>query len=135
MNKKYTPVSIRVRAAIVDAIVFVVLMYSISLILSNFDYVSGFVRAGLFLLIFLFYEPILVSLNGATVGHFFNDIVVKREEDESRNITFLNAFKRVIIKFLLGWVSLITVNLDDKKRAIHDHAAKSIVKPYSKKLN
>ena len=51
----------------------------------------------------------------------------------SKNISFFYALKRIIEKLLLRWLSLLMVSGVKKERAIHDHVAKSVVKPYSKK--
>jgi uncharacterized RDD family membrane protein YckC len=52
---------------------------------------------------------------------------VRREEDHHKNITFYKALIRFLIKFSLGWISLVTVTVNEKRKAIHDFAADSIV--------
>ena len=84
---------------------------------------------------FLLYEPLFVSLFGASIGHMFLDLRVKKETDNSKNIYFHIAILRFIVKSVLGWVSFFTVNSDDKKRAIHDHLAKSVVLSVKKKIS
>jgi len=130
MNKKYARLSTRVKAAFIDGIVLILLMYSATEILNLFDSVPNYVRMSIFIFVFFLYDPILISFFGATVGHFFNDIVVKSESNEKKNIIFPLALIRFILKILLGWISLLTVNGNEKGQAIHDFAAKSIVKEY-----
>ncbi|CAH8283666.1 putative RDD family membrane protein YckC [Mariniflexile fucanivorans] len=132
MKKNYAQLSTRIKAAFVDSVVLITLMYSASEILNLFDTVPNYIRIVIFTFLFLLYEPILVSIYGATIGHFFNDIVVKSEKDETQNIIFPKAILRYILKFLLGWISFLTISGNEKKQAIHDLAAKSIVKPYEK---
>ncbi|MFI1771506.1 RDD family protein [Thalassobellus citreus] len=132
MENNYARLSTRVKAAVIDSIVLITLMYSASEIFNAFETVSNGVRISVFIFIFLIYEPILVTLFGASVGHFFNDIVVKKEKDETKNINFPIAVIRFIIKALLGWLSLLTIHGDKKGQAIHDRFAKSIVKAYEK---
>ena len=127
MSITYARLSNRVKAAFVDGVTLIVLMYSITEILSMFDSVPNYVRGGLFFLIFVLYEPIVVSTFGRTLGHLFCDVVVKSEHDEKKNIPFHLAFIRFILKALLGWISLLTVTGNDKKQAIHDKVAKSVV--------
>ena len=130
MNNKYASILSRVKALVIDSIILILLMYSATEIFSLFDNIPNYIRIGVFLFLFLFYEPILVSIFGATVGHFFNDIVVKRESNENKNISFPFALSRFITKLFLGWISLLTVNGNEKRKAIHDYAGKSVVLPY-----
>lgn len=132
MKKNYAQLSTRIKAAFVDTVVLIILMYSATEILNLFDVVPNYIRIIIFTFLFLLYEPILVSIYGATIGHFFNDIVVKNEKDETKNLIFPKAILRYILKFLLGWLSFLTLSGNEKKQAIHDLAANSIVKPYEK---
>lgn len=132
MENNYARLSTRVKAAVIDSIVLITLMYSATEIFNVFEFVSNSVRISVFIFIFLLYEPILVTLFGATVGHFFNDIVVKKEKNETQNINFPTAVIRFILKATLGWISLLTIHGDKKGQAIHDSFAKSIVKPFDK---
>lgn len=128
----YAQLSTRVKAAIVDGIILMLLIYFSGELLSLFNNVPNTVRATIFVFIFFLYEPILISIFGATVGHFFNDIVVKRENNEQRNISFPFAILRFALKAALGWLSLITISGNPKGKAIHDFVGKSVVKNYEK---
>ncbi len=92
-----------------------------------FDTVPNFVRVIAFFLLFVFYDPIMVSKYGATVGHTFSKISVKREKDTNQNLSFVQAFLRFLVKLSLGWISLITVAGNEKRKAIHDFVANSVV--------
>ena len=115
MDNDFARIPDRIKAAVIDSIVLVVLMYSASEIFNFFEAVSIMVRVLVFVFIFLIYEPLLVSMFGATVGHFFNDIMVKQESEPNRNINFFRAIIRFCVKLLLGWISLLTVNGNNKK--------------------
>ncbi len=130
MENNYAKLSTRVKAAVIDSIVLMILMYSATEIFNLFESVSNTFRILVFIFIFLLYEPILVSIFGATIGHFFNDIVVKKEKNETQNINFPSAIIRFILKASLGWLSLLTINGNKKGQAIHNSFVKSIVKPY-----
>jgi hypothetical protein len=54
-------------------------------------------------------------------------IRVKRESNEEKNILFPFAVMRYIVKASLGWVSLLTVSGNEKRQAIHDSIAGSVV--------
>ena len=80
-----------------------------------------------FVLCIVLYEPLLVALNGGTLGHQFMNIAVRRYSDPTRNISIFAALFRIIIKGALGWISFLTVSFNDEKRAIHDIASGAIV--------
>ena len=127
MIEKYANLIDRIKASIVDGIIIIALMYLFSGILSSFESVPNYVRILLFTLLFFLYDPIFVSIFGGTIGHTYLNLAVKKEEDISQNINFLNALFRFLIKFFLGWLSLLTVTGNDKKKAMHDKAAGSVV--------
>lgn len=130
MEDTYARLFTRVKAAAIDGIVIIFLMYSATEVLNLFEEIPDYIRISIFAFLFLFYEPILVSLYGATVGHFFSDIVVKRDHNEQRNILFPKAIIRFICKFFLGWISLLTVSGNEKRKAIHDYLGGSVVLKY-----
>ena len=45
----------------------------------------------------------------------------------TKNISFPFALVRYLLKMFLGWISLLTITANDKKKAIHDFVAKSVV--------
>lgn len=132
MENKYAKLFTRVKAAIIDSIVLIVLMYLASWVFNAIGTVPNYARITIFVVIFLIYEPILISIFGATVGHFFNDIEVKRENNESKNVIFPRAIFRFVFKFFLGWVSLLTIRNNKKGKAIHDFVGGSVVLNYKK---
>ena len=130
MKTEYAPIFTRVKAMVIDSIAIIVLMYSASEIFNLFNNIPNYLRISVFVFIFFLYEPLLVSIYGATIGHFFNDILVKQENNQTKNISFLFALARFITKLLLGWISLLTINNSSKNKAIHDYVAQSVVLPY-----
>lgn len=126
----YANISTRVKAAVLDGIVLMVIIYSFSFALEQFGSVPNYVRIIAFIFTFFLYEHLLVSITGATVGHFFNDIVVTQENQLRKKLVFHKALLRFILKFSLGWISLLTIHSNSKKQAIHDAAAGSVVIPY-----
>ena len=54
-------------------------------------------------------------------------IAVPEPSDLSENISFPLAVLRYLIKKSLGWISLISVTANDKREAVHDFLAKSVV--------
>ncbi|WP_308993862.1 RDD family protein [Mariniflexile litorale] len=126
-EEKYSKLFTRIKAAFVDALELIILMYSATEIFNLIEMIPNYIRICVFVFLFLLYEPILISVFGATVGHFFNDIVVKRDGDEQKNVLFPKAIFRFIFKFFLGWVSLLTISSNEKRKAIHDYVGGSVV--------
>ena len=124
---KYGTLINRVKAAIVDSLLIMGLVLIVSTILSKFENVPDFVRVILFILIFILYDPLLTSTIGATIGHLFLGLRIRRSNDEDRKIIFPIAIVRFILKALLGWISLLTITVIKKKKAIHDLVAGSVV--------
>lgn len=127
-TKKDYPVLLdRFKAVFTDSIILVISMKIITDLFSSFDNVPDISRAIAFIFIFLLYDPIFTSIFGGTIGHRINGIRVKKEADENKNISFPMALVRFITKVSLGWVSLLTVSGNDKKKAIHDILVHSVV--------
>lgn len=127
MESIYAGLQNRIKAAVVDGILLMVMMYSITEILKFFNDVPSSLRMYLFILVFVLYEPLMVSILGFTAGHYYFDIKVKREDNHTKNIIFPLALLRFILKLSLGWVALLTVTGTKKKQAIHDKVVKSVV--------
>ena len=124
---KYGTLINRVKAAIVDFMVLMGLILAVSTIFSKFENVPDFVRVILFILIFILYDPIFTSTIGATIGHLFLGLRVRRSNNEDKKIIFPIAIVRFILKALLGWISLLSIAVIKKKKAIHDLVAGSVV--------
>ena len=126
-EKDYPVLLERFKAVFVDSIILVILMKVITDVFSLFENVPDVLRGLTFLFIFFLYDPIFISAFGGTIGHRINGIRVKKETDVTKNISFPMAIFRFIIKALLGWISLLTVTGNDKKKAIHDNIVRSVV--------
>lgn len=127
MEKNYAILPDRVKAAVIDGIILIALMYATSEIFSFFNEVPQYVRISVFILIAILYDPIFTSKYGGTIGHTFSGISVKKENESTKNISFPVAIVRFILKALLGWISLLTVTMNEQRKAIHDFVAGSIV--------
>src|SRR4051794_29533758 len=76
-------------------------------------------------LLLLFYEPVLTAY-ACTLGQAVMRIRV-RTQDGSKRVGLAHAFARMVVKYLLGIISFMTVPARMDRRAIHDLAAGSIV--------
>ncbi|MTB51170.1 RDD family protein [Lewinella sp. W8] len=123
----YPGVTDRVKAALVDGFLLILLMYLVTSVFSSLGNVPTAPRVIAFVVILFLYDPLLTSFSAGTLGHKAVGIRVKRLADEQRNISFPAALLRFLLKVLLGWISLITVSTSEQRLAIHDRAVKSIV--------
>lgn len=127
MEKNYAILPDRIKAAVIDGIVLIAAMYAVSEILALFDGVPNFVRIMVAIVLFVLYDPIFTSKYGGTIGHSYSKITVKSDSDSKANISFPIAVIRFVLKATLGWLSLITVTGNEKKKALHDLVANSVV--------
>jgi len=123
----YPGVFDRVKAVMADSVVLIIFMVIISYIFSSFQSVPEVARIIAFVFIFVLYDPIFTSSFGGTIGHMTFGIRVKRENNQEKNILFPLAILRFVVKALLGWISLLTVSGNEKRKAIHDMLVGSVV--------
>ena len=128
MTKEIYPgVAVRVKAVIADSFVIIIFMIIVTYTFSIFENVPDSARIIAFIFIFFLYDPIFTSLFGGTIGHMMFGIRVKREKNQQKNILFPLAIIRFLVKALLGWISLLTVSGNKKRKAIHDSLVGSVV--------
>ena len=92
----------RIQGVFIDAIIFMVILAAALLLAVSFasDHVARILGATV-VVTWLFYEPLLVSLTGGTIGHYLCNMRVV--DDRGASVSFIEAFARMIIKSLLGW--------------------------------
>jgi uncharacterized RDD family membrane protein YckC len=122
---EYPYIGDRVQSTFIDFIFIMVVIFSCSALMNNFDDVPGWVRASLFG-IWILYEPFCTS-RGFTLGNYIKGIRVRRSDNITERIAFFPALIRFIVKCLLGWVSFLTVHGNKQRRAMHDMVASSVV--------
>lgn len=123
----YSDLTTRVKAAFLDGVLLVIMMFVFGSILNKFHIENLTVKKNGFVFIFLFYDPIFTSLFGGTIGHLMNGLRVRREDNEDKNINIVFALIRYVVKVILGMLSFFYISGNDKGRAIHDLAAGSVV--------
>ena len=126
-KEKYPGLLDRVKAILTDGIVILILIFAFTYIFSLFENVPDYLKIIAFVFIFILYDPLFTSTFGGTIGHMMIGIRVKREANEISNILFLSAILRFIVKVFLGWISLLTVTSNEKRKAIHDYLVGSVV--------
>jgi uncharacterized RDD family membrane protein YckC len=124
---KYGTLINRLKAMLIDVLVLVGLCMIATAIFSRIGYVSDTVRMLVFIFIFLLYDPLFTSIFGATIGHLIIGLKIRRAKDITRKLIFPMALVRFIIKGTLGFISLMTISITKKSKAIHDIVAGSVV--------
>lgn len=125
MNEEYPDLKDRIQSAFIDGILMLVLMIAFASILDKFENVPNWVRMAI-VGFFIVYEPLFMSF-GCTLGNLIKGIRVRKHSDSTKKINILQAIIRYPIKFMLGWLSYITIGSSPKRRAIHDMAAGSVM--------
>jgi uncharacterized RDD family membrane protein YckC len=123
----YPGVSRRVKALFTDTVVMVIFMLLFSTLFSQFESVADEARVIAIVFIFLLYDPLFTSFTGATLGHRLFGLRVRRADDFNKNINLFLAMIRFLIKAFLGWISLLTVQSNPQRKAMHDMLVGSVV--------
>ena len=126
-DQEYPKLFDRIKAVFVDLLVLMGLMIIATIIFSSFENVSDNIRIAAFVFMFILYDPIFTSTFGGTLGHLMTGIRVRKDSDREKNIIFPLAIIRFVIKSFLGWISLLTVTTNSKRKAIHDSVIGSVV--------
>ena len=122
----YPTLLTRVKAFIIDMVIMVLTLFTISKFFSRFDAIPTYVRVMAFLFVFFMYDPWFTSVKGGTIGHKFMHLKVSKS-GSGELLNFRAAFVRSSIKALLGWLSLFTINKSEQKQAIHDIVVNSVI--------
>lgn len=127
-SKIYILPSIKTRyfSTLIDITVMLLLSLGISSLFERIEQVPDYLRGILFVVVFILYEPILVSF-GNTVGQLLLNIRVRDFNNPEKKLAFPYVIVRFIIKVFLGWLSFITVTFNINRRAIHDFVSGSVM--------
>ena len=117
----------RIKALTIDGLLILAIFTLTSMTLGSLGGVVTALKVGILVFCFLIYEPLFLSVKGATLGHILMGLSVRRYRNKEQNLSFFAAVLRLVLKALLGWVSLVYVSFNQDKRAIHDVASGSIV--------
>jgi uncharacterized RDD family membrane protein YckC len=117
----------RLRGIVFDWILVVVVAFgalsvAVAVRVDNFSRALGI----LVVIALLLYEPVMVSLTGGTLGHYFANLRVV-DDRHGGNVSFLKALARVVIKGALGWLSFIVITATRRSQALHDLWTRSTV--------
>ncbi len=116
----------RIKAVLVDSIIFTILIMTLIPFLAKFEFYNTIIKLLVLFSPFFILEPLMVSLTGGSIGHHVLKIRV-RDADRDKNINIFLASLRSVVKLLLGGISLILVLFTKKHQALHDMITNSIV--------
>jgi uncharacterized RDD family membrane protein YckC len=129
MEIRYPDLKTRIQSVFIDGMLMIGLMFAAAWLLDKINPSGeddGWIRAVLFFGIWGVYEPMATTLGG-TAGNYLMNIRVRQNDNTGKKINLLQAFTRFIIKFLLGWISFLTIHTNNEKRALHDLATGTVV--------
>ena len=126
MTQKYPELSERIQSTMIDTILIIIMMFVFSSVLDRYENAPDWVRMLMFAGLFIIYEPLCTSL-GCTLGNYLKGIRVRRNSDTTKRINIFQAIIRYVTKFLLGWLSFLTIGTNPKRRAIHDMICGSVM--------
>lgn len=125
MEKNYPSVLDRIKSTLIDSIIIIGCMFLFSDILEMFNNVPNWIRATLFISLFM-YEPICTAY-GATLGNHKMNIRVRKNSDETKRIHIFQAIIRYFFKVIFGWISFLTIFISPKSRTLHDIICGSVM--------
>ena len=105
----------RVKAFVIDWALLLVTMFVLGYFLAQFNEDLTILRTFLFLLLLFFYEPLMITFSGATLGQHTIGFLMIRNNDLKGRVPFISSFVRFIVKILLGWLSFITISASEKR--------------------
>ena len=124
-NFDYPLLLTRYKASLIDGVLLACL-FGLILFLTpsrNISWVEGII----FFIIVILYEPILLSIYSATLGHTMMGIKVISLKNKNQKLNIFQGIIRISAKTILGWISFFTINFNPGHRAIHDYFSSSIV--------
>lgn len=124
MEVEYPRILRRYLSTFIDAWFIITLLIIVPYIVGDEDNTLS-VKIIIALIMLIFYEPLLTS-KICTLGQKTMGIRV-RKASNNQKLSYAGALLRVIIKWLLGFISLFSIIFSKDKRAIHDFASGSVV--------
>src|SRR5947209_16323255 len=125
MQEEYPLLIDRLQSAFIDLLLIVMLMFVCTAWLDKWTTAPEWVRITIFVILFIAYEPLCMTL-GFTAGNYIKRIRVRKSTDTSKRINILQAIVRYPIKIFLGWISFLTINSNPQRRAIHDFVSGTV---------
>jgi hypothetical protein len=114
----------RYQAMFIDSMLILAIMIVVMVITPEKN--KHFITIPTFIVIILLYEPLLTTYS-TTLGQRIMGIHVRDINDPTQRIKLSQAYIRIFVKMLLGWISFLTIHSNPEHRAIHDFAGSSVM--------
>ena len=122
----YPVLLLRIRAMMLDSVVFGVLLLSMVMLSIKLDITDSTTRTIFILAPVTLLEPVMIWLTGGSFGHHYSGIrVVGKNSGE--NLFVLNGVVRFVAKTFLGLFSLAAMFITKRHQSIHDFLSGSVV--------
>lgn len=122
----YPRLTRRIQALLIDSLILsLIFILSVALV-SYLNLESELANVAIAFLPTILVEPLLVSIRGGTIGHYFLGLRVRRTSSDHKLNIFVAIF-RTIVKAIFGTISLVSVLTTKKHQAIHDLISNSLV--------
>ena len=122
---RYPTILRRYMATIIDWMLIFFVFIASAYIFSQENEISRVLQIVITLLVLFVYEPLCTS-KLCTLGQKVMGVRV-RDNISYEHISIPQAYLRIIVKIYLGIISFFTILFTERKRAIHDFAAGSVV--------
>ena len=117
----------RLRGIVIDWIIAMVVLFGAVMLASATGNSDVSRSLGYLVIAFLLlYEPVLVTLTGGTLGHWFSNLRVV-DDRTGGNVSFPKALARLLIKGVLSWYSFVILAATRRNQAVHDLLTRSTV--------
>jgi uncharacterized RDD family membrane protein YckC len=126
MEIQYCTLTDRLKAMLIDAFCMMMVMLLFSTLLEEINKPLVWARVVMFMVIWVLYEPVCIAY-GCTIGQYLMHIRVRSIRDTTKKIHIVLSYIRYIIKFVLGWLSFLSIAINQQRQAIHDMAVESVV--------
>lgn len=120
MSTQYPRTIFRIKAALIDVVLILVLFITLSYAFDSLGQVADWIKVLVYVLVFYFYEPYWVGFYGGTLGHKIMGIEVRMMNDPNKRIGFPISILRFLVKAALGWISFLISYTREDSRCIHD---------------
>lgn len=122
---EYPSIIRRYLSTFIDGVLILIVLFLSSFVFSADNNYIVALRIGSILSMVLIYEPLCTS-KLCTIGQMIMGIRVRRISTFDK-ISLIQAYARIVVKISFGFISLFTIILSEKKRAVHDFVSGSIV--------
>lgn len=116
----------RLQALLIDSLVLGLLFFSVLFLVRLLKLQNAEIESLLIILLWASFEPLCITLTGGSVGHHLIGLRVRRLTAD-KPLPLARAYLRFFFKAPLASVSLLSLLLTDKHRALHDFIARSLV--------